>query len=85
MGNAAATLAISLDQEAAYSGGSLSGRAYLYVKEEIKCTALQLEVFGAEFSHVHWTTQETHGSGENRKTVTSTTMHTHAVTSSASS
>lgn len=75
MGNAAATLAISLDQEAAYSGGSLSGRAYLYVKEEIKCTALQLEVFGAEFSHVHWTTQETHGSGENRKTVT---KHHHA-------
>lgn len=66
MGNANATLAIALDQEAVFAGSVVSGKVYLDVKKDTDASSLQLILEGKEHSHTHWT--ESHGSGDNRHT-----------------
>ena len=77
MGNAASSssLGIQLDQPAIYAGGTVSGKVFLQVRKDTEADTLQLMLVGQEHAHVHWTTQETTGSGDNKRTVT---KHHHA-------
>ena len=75
MGNKSATLGIKLDTPALVAGSPMSGRVFLFVKKEVDCATLQITFKGQEYSHVHWTTTRTVGSGDNRRTET---VHHHA-------
>ena len=66
MGNAPGTLGVSLDTRQVYAGGVIQGRVFCLVNDTINATSLQVEIYGEEYSHVHWTT--TSGSGKNRRT-----------------
>ena len=71
----AGTLVIHLDTPGVYAGAQITGRVYAHIQKVIEATTLQIEIFGREHSHVHWTTTHTTGSGKNRKTHT---KHHHA-------
>ena len=58
MGNvvgAPGAVGILLDTPAIYAGGVVSGRLYLQLDTATEATALQVCVYGQEYSHVHYT------------------------------
>jgi len=46
MGNAIATLSVSVDQPALYAGGEVSGKVYLAVHKPCSASSLQLVLSG---------------------------------------
>ena len=71
MGNMNSNLGIQIDQDAVYSGGTISGKVFLQVTSETEAATLQIMFVGKEHAHVHWTTTEKRGDRQ-------TTRHHHA-------
>lgn len=77
MGNAAGTLGVAVNEQTAVAGGFVSGVIYCQINSEIDAQYLMVTVSGKEGALVVW--KETHGTGDNRRTVTKSRRYTRSL------
>jgi hypothetical protein len=77
MGNAVGTLGVVVNEQTAMAGGVVSGVIYCQISEEIDAQYLMVTVSGSEKALVVW--KETHGTGDNRRTVTKRRRYTRSL------